>query len=168
MKKRISEETVLFFSVIKWFILASIIGILVGFGTVVFLKLLTMGIKATGRFKYYYLLLPIIICLSALISRVFAPEAEGHGTEKVIEAVHKRNGKIDLIVVPVKLITTILTLSFGGSAGKEGPCAQIGAGLASGFADIFRLKDSDRKKIVICGISAGFASVFGTPVAGAL
>jgi H+/Cl- antiporter ClcA len=52
--------------------------------------------------------------------------------------------------------------------GKEGPCAQIGAGLASLFADVLRLTDHDRKKIVICGISAGFASVFGTPIAGAI
>jgi H+/Cl- antiporter ClcA len=152
----------------KWFVLASVIGVIAGLGTVVFLKLLTLGIKTAAGFNYYYLLLPLIICLSALISRTFAREAEGHGTEKVIEAVHKRSGKINLLVVPVKLITTILTLSFGGSAGKEGPCAQIGGGLASGFADIFRMKDSDRKKLVICGISAGFASVFGTPVAGAL
>ncbi|MGD0566737.1 MAG: chloride channel protein, partial [Candidatus Goldiibacteriota bacterium] len=168
MRKRLNEETVLFFSVMKWFVLASVIGVIAGLGTVAFLKLLALGIKTASGFNYYYLLLPVIIYLSALISRTFAKEAEGHGTEKVIEAVHKRSGKINLLVVPVKLITTILTLSFGGSAGKEGPCAQIGGGLASGFADIFRMKDSDRKKLVICGISAGFASVFGTPVAGAL
>jgi H+/Cl- antiporter ClcA len=56
----------------------------------------------------------------------------------------------------------------GGSAGKEGPCAQIGAGLSSLFADVLKLDDHDRKKLVICGISAGFASVFGTPIAGAI
>jgi H+/Cl- antiporter ClcA len=56
----------------------------------------------------------------------------------------------------------------GGSAGKEGPAAQIGAALASVFSDILRFDGHDRKKLVICGISAGFASVFGTPIAGAL
>ncbi|MCX7720690.1 MAG: chloride channel protein [Dictyoglomus thermophilum] len=71
-------------------------------------------------------------------------------------------------MVPIKLIGTIITISAGGSAGKEGPSAQIGAGLASIFADIFKLDDRDRKKLVICGISAGFASVFGTPIAGAI
>jgi H+/Cl- antiporter ClcA len=60
-----------------------------------------------------------------------------------------------------------LSLSpFGGSVGKEGPCAQIGAGLTSLFSDILKFDDHDRKKLVICGISAGFAAVFGTPIAG--
>jgi H+/Cl- antiporter ClcA len=97
-----------------------------------------------------------------------APEAAGHGTEKVIEAVHQRMGNIPFKVVPVKLLATVITLAGGGSAGKEGPCAQIGAGLASTFAALLRLDDIDRRKLVICGISAGFATVFGTPIAGAL
>jgi len=77
-------------------------------------------------------------------------------------------GKIPLMVVPVKLVATVITLAGGGSAGKEGPCAQIGAGLASAFGGLLRLEDVDRRKLVICGISAGFATVFGTPIAGAL
>ena len=59
-------------------------------------------------------------------------------------------------------------MASGGSAGKEGPCAQIGAGLSSVFADLFKFNDSERKKLVICGISGGFAAVFGTPIAGAI
>jgi len=97
-----------------------------------------------------------------------APDAEGHGTEKVVEAIHKNAGKIKPIVVPIKLVATIITLALGGSAGKEGPCAQRGAGLSSIFADFLKLDDHDRKKSVICGISAGFACVFGTPSAGAI
>jgi H+/Cl- antiporter ClcA len=61
-----------------------------------------------------------------------------------------------------------VTLAFGGSVGKEGPAAQIGAALTSLFADIMGLRDEDRRRLVICGISAGFAAVFGTPVSGAL
>jgi H+/Cl- antiporter ClcA len=68
----------------------------------------------------------------------------------------------------VKFVTTIITIALGGSVGKEGPCAQIGGGLASIFADLFRFDERDRKKLVVCGISAGFASVFGTPIAGAI
>jgi len=67
----------------------------------------------------------------------------------------------------VKLVATVITIASGGSAGKEGPCAQIGGGVASVFARLFRFDAHDRKKLVICGISAGFASVFGTPIAGA-
>ena len=75
---------------------------------------------------------------------------------------------MDWPVAPVKLCATVVTLAFGGSVGKEGPAAQIGAALTSLFADVLRLDDEDRRRLVICGISAGFAAVFGTPVSGAL
>jgi len=75
-----------------------------------------------------------------------APDVAGHGTEKVIEAVHQRMGKIDFKVIPFKLLATIITLASGGSAGNEGPCAQIGAGLASVCGIIFKLPEADRRK----------------------
>ncbi|PIU57842.1 MAG: hypothetical protein COS89_03480, partial [Deltaproteobacteria bacterium CG07_land_8_20_14_0_80_38_7] len=154
--------------VLKWFILATIIGSIVGLATVLFLKALNWSSLQTSAYNYYYLLLPVAFFISALTIKYIAPDAEGHGTEKVIEAVHKRAGRIKPAVVPVKLFTTVITIASGGSAGKEGPCAQIGAGLSSIFSDILRMGDVDRKKLVICGISAGFAAVFGTPIAGAM
>ncbi len=158
----------LFISIIKWLFLASCVGIIVGISTSIFLKLLDLAIAFAKDYTYYFLLLPVTLFLSTLVVKYLAPEAEGHGTEKVIEAVHKRSGKINPLVVPVKLFATIMTIASGGSAGKEGPCAQIGAGLASGLSDLLRFDDKDRKKLVICGISAGFATVFGTPIAGAI
>jgi len=148
--------------------LSVVVGCLVGVSTAVFLKALNWSSGITGAHPYYFFLLPLALFLSALIIKLFAPDAEGHGTEKVIEAIHKKDGVIKAAVVPVKLIATILTIALGGSAGKEGPCAQIGAGIASTFSQLLRLDAPDRKKLVICGISAGFASVFGTPIAGAL
>ncbi|MGA2140962.1 MAG: chloride channel protein [Brevinematales bacterium] len=168
MKMRISEQTVLFISIVKWLFLSTVIGIIVGLSTTGFLKLLNWSTETAHKFPYTFLFLPAAFFLSALIVKYLAPDAEGHGTEKVIEAVHKNSGRIKAAVVPVKLAATIITLATGGSAGKEGPSAQIGAGLASLFADIFKFDDSDRKKLVICGISAGFAAVFGTPIAGAI
>jgi H+/Cl- antiporter ClcA len=162
------EQGTLLLSVLKWTALSTIVGLLVGGSTGAFLKLLRISIDLSGRYPYFFLLLPATIFLSSLIVYVIAPEAEGHGTEKVIWAVHRRDGQIDPRVVPIKLIATILTIATGGSAGKEGPCAQIGAGLAAAFANLIRLSPYDRKKLVICGIAAGFAGVFGTPVAGAL
>jgi H+/Cl- antiporter ClcA len=140
----------------------------VGVSTTIFLKVLTWSIALGERVWWYYLLLPVAFLVSVALIKNLAPDAEGHGTEKVIEAVHTTSGRIKPAVVPVKLVATVVTLACGGSAGKEGPCAQIGAGLASIFADVLKLTDHDRKKIVICGISAGFASVFGTPIAGAI
>ncbi len=168
MKRRVLEGSVLIISIIKWLLLASGIGIIVGLSTSIFLKLLDFGIGMASEYTYYFLLLPAGLFLSSFVVKYFAPEAEGHGTEKVIEAVHKRSGKINPLVVPIKLIATVITIALGGSAGKEGPCAQIGAGLSSTLSDILRFDDRDRKKLVICGISAGFATVFGTPIAGAI
>lgn len=168
MKRRVDEELVIFTSIVKWVILASIIGVLVGFSTAAFLYLLNMGISLTGKQPYYYLLMPAAFFLSSAIIKYLAPDAKGHGTEKVIEAVNNNWGMIKARVIPVKLVATILTIASGGSAGKEGPAAQIGAGIASSFARLFRFSKQDHKKLVICGISAGFAAVFGTPIAGAI
>ncbi len=115
-----------------------------------------------------FIFLPIALPLCVWLIRSFAPDARGHGTEAVITAVHTRSGRMDWMVAPVKLGATVVTLAFGGSVGKEGPAAQIGAALTSLFADIMRLSDDDRRRLVICGISAGFAAVFGTPISGAL
>lgn len=167
-RQLLTEQSILFITIAKWIILATIIGIVVGLSTTGFLLLLNMGTAASSKQPYYFLLLLIAMPLSIWMIKRFAPDAEGHGTEKVIEAVHKNSGRIAPAVVPIKLIATLITLISGGSVGKEGPCAQIGAGCSSIFADIFKFNDRDRKKLVICGISAGFASVFGTPVAGAI
>jgi H+/Cl- antiporter ClcA len=166
-KQLLIEQSVLFISVIKWFFLATCIGIIVGVSTSVFITILNWSTEATAQFDYYYLLLPPALFLSAILVKL-SPEAKGHGTEKVIEAIHRYKGNIKALTVPVKLLATVITISAGGSVGKEGPAAQIGAGLSSVFANVFRFNKKDKKKLIICGISAGFASVFGTPIAGAI
>jgi H+/Cl- antiporter ClcA len=124
-------------------------------------------VLSEGTFSPYWLL-PLALPLCVWLIHTFAPEARGHGTEAVITAVHQRSGRINWRVAPVKLLATVITLAFGGSVGKEGPAAQIGASLMSLFSDLLRLRDEDRRRLVICGISAGFAAVFGTPISGAL
>ena len=66
-----------------------------------------------------------------LVGASVAPEASGHGTEAVIRSIHEQNGRVRAAVIPVKLLATVVTLGVGGSAGKEGPAAQIGSGIAS-------------------------------------
>ena len=134
MKKRFVEQYLLVLTVAKWVSLSVIIGCIVGLSTAVFLKALNWSTVFASHYTYYFLLMPIVFFASALIIKYLCPEAEGHGTEKVIEAIHQRDSKINASVVPVKLFTTVITIASGGSAGKEGPCAQIGAGLASLFA----------------------------------
>jgi len=170
MKKKLLEETVLFISIIKWAILSTLVGLIVGFATSFFLKLIDTSSNFMQSYDHYFLLLPVIIFLSSLVNKYLAPDTKVHSTDtaNVIEAIHKKWGKIRLATIPVNAIATIITLAGGGSAGKEGPSAQLGGGLASLIADILRLNKEDRKKIVICGISAGIAAVFGTPISGAL
>lgn len=167
-RKHITESLLIVISIFKWLLLATGTGMLVGAMTALFLKSLEWSSAAASGHQYYFLLLPAALLASVLLTNYLAPDAKGHGTEKVIEAVHKQAGRIKASVVPVKFIATVVTIMFGGSAGKEGPAAQIGAGTASAAADVLRLNEADRKKLVICGISAGFASVFGTPIAGAI
>lgn len=168
MRDRLLESSYRFLGIIKWVFFASLVGIVVGFATTAFLTVLDEATGLAAGHAHYYLLLPAAFLVSTLTIQYLAPDARGHGTEKVIEAIHQRAGRINPLVVPVKLVSTVITIAAGGSAGKEGPCAQIGAGLSSLLADLFRFSDSDRKKLVICGISAGFSTVFGTPIAGAI
>ncbi len=167
-----TEHAALLISTTKWAILGAGAGLAVGLGTKAFLWVLKLVSAQTamlnsGLFRYYFFL-PLALPVCVWLVRTFAPTAKGHGTEAVITAVHTRSGKIDLSVAPIKLLATVLTLAFGGSVGKEGPCAQIGASITSAFADLLHLSDMDRRRLVICGIGAGFAAVFGTPVSGAL
>ena len=164
------EEFVMTYAVFKWLMLAVLSGILVGGAVSLFVKLLEFGIHVTGGLPAMAqkALLPFGLVASALMVHYLAPDASGHGTEKVVEAVHERSGQIDVKVVPVKMITTIVTVAAGGSVGKEGPATQIAAGITSTLAGLLKLNDEDKKKLVICGVSAGFAAVFGTPVSGAI
>jgi H+/Cl- antiporter ClcA len=167
-----TEHTALLVSTIKWSLLGAGAGLCVGWGTKAFLWSLAASTAQVARWSpagfHPYYLLPLALPACAWLIRSFAPTAKGHGTEAVIAAVHQRSGRVDWKVAPVKLLATVLTLAFGGSVGKEGPCAQIGASITSLAADLLRLTDQDRRRLVICGIGAGFAAVFGTPVSGAL
>lgn len=112
----------------------------------IFLYLLENSIAfINGLPSWRFFLLPIGLLVSAFLIKKLAPEAEGHGTEKVIEAIHFKQGLIPLRVVPVKLVATIVTLASGGSVGEEGPSVQIGGGLMSWIAQILRLDVYDRK-----------------------
>ncbi len=167
-KKWLLEHLIMFFSILRWVILSTATGILVGASSALFIKILDLSIVFHQYTQYYFLLLPLGLLLSTFLIEKFAKDAEGHGTEKVIEAIHKKSGEIKATVVPVKLLATVITIMTGGSVGKEGPSAQIGAGVASTLASILKFSKEDRRKLVICGISGGFASVFGAPIAGAI
>jgi CIC family chloride channel protein len=97
-----------------------------------------------------------------------APEAEGHGTDSVIDAYHRRQGLIRPRVPIVKIIASADTIGTGGSGGREGPIAQIGAGFGSYLAGILGLRPAERRVLMAAGMGAGIAAIFRAPLAGAL
>lgn len=168
--RRLYEPLLMGRQLAKWLVLGTLTGVLVGIVATYFLKLLFWSIAQTATWPFWAIIiaLPLGGLVTGLLIHYFAPSAAGHGTEAVIRAIHREQGKIDWKVAPIKALATITTIAPGGSAGKEGPTAQIGAAVASFLADIFKFPAVERQKIVICGIGAGFAVVFGTPVAGAI
>src|SRR5215472_13600208 len=106
--------------------------------------------------------------LSGLIVFTFAPEAEGHGTDAVIDAYHNHQGRIRPRVPLIKLIASAITLGTGGSGGREGPIAQIGAGFGSFLGGLLRLRPAERRVLMAAGMGAGIAAIFRAPLAGAL
>jgi|MudIll2142460700_1097286.scaffolds.fasta_scaffold62696_2 H+/Cl- antiporter ClcA len=167
MKKRLAEETILFLSVAKWVILATVIGALVGLTTSLFIKGLEWSQSATTAQQSYYLALPFVLFLTAWLGYEVLPASDAHATNRVIEIIH-RSGSISLASVLKAFFLPIATIAGGGSAGKEAPCADVGAGVGHWMGNLLQLNAEDRRKLMICGVSAGFASVFGVPLAGAL
>jgi chloride channel protein, CIC family len=106
--------------------------------------------------------------LSAIIVARFAPEAKGHGTDEAIEAVHSYPRNIRGRLVLVKFVASALTIGSGGSAGREGPTAQISAGFGSLLTRRLNLSDEDGRIAVALGIGSGIGAIFGAPLGGAV
>ena len=106
--------------------------------------------------------------ISGVLVFSLAPEAEGHGTDAVIAAYHDRKGKIRYRVPLIKIVASALTIGSGGSGGREGPIAQIGAGFGFFLANVLGFKASERRILMAAGMGAGIAAIFRAPLAGAL
>ena len=116
-------------------------------------------------------LVPVATTLGGLVSGVlvytWAPEAEGHGTDTVVKAFHRAGGFIRSRVAPLKLVASAITIGSGGSAGREGPTALIGAGIGSIYATLTHCSDEEREVIVLSGMAAGLSAVFRSPIGAA-
>ena len=97
-----------------------------------------------------------------------APEAEGHGTDSAIAAYHYHQGQIRPRVPLVKIVASALTLGTGGSGGREGPIAQIGAGFGSLLANLLRLRPAERRVLMAAGMGSGIGAIFRAPLAGTM
>jgi CIC family chloride channel protein len=105
---------------------------------------------------------------SGLLVFTLAPEAEGHGTDSVIAAYHHRQGQIRPRVPLVKIVASSLTIGTGGSGGREGPIAQIGAGFGCLLSNLLQLRAADRRVLMAAGMGAGIAAIFRAPLAGTI
>jgi CIC family chloride channel protein len=106
--------------------------------------------------------------LSGLIVYKLAPEAEGHGTDTVVKALHWTGGKLRARVAPIKMIASAITIGSGGSAGREGPTALIAAGFGSIYATWLKRTERERRLIVLMGMAAGLSAIFRSPIGTAI
>lgn len=178
---------------IRWLGMAIVIGIVAGIAAIVFNLLVEVAYRyvvtqfvgigpdhVAGEHQlfdfhspsiYVWLLIPVMTIgglVTGYIVYTFAPEAEGHGTDGVIDAFHNRKGFVPIKVPIVKIIASAITLGTGGSAGKEGPIAQIGAGFGSFLAQRFKLSVQDQRMLLAIGMGAGVGAIFRAPLAGAI
>ncbi len=176
----------------KWLILGVLIGTMAGIGAVVFYEALLActhfflgtlagyhvptpagegGHGASASFSRPWAL-PLVVGLGALLGAIlvfrFAPEAEGHGTDAAISAVHHNPRGIRFRAVIVKIAASALTIGSGGSGGREGPTGQISAGFASLLARELDLSPADARIAVVTGIGSGIGAIFGAPLGGAV
>ena len=134
-----------------------------------FEELFNTQITAGGFNPWLLLLVPTLGGLvSGVIVYLMAPEAEGHGTDAAIDAYHNKRGLIRARVPIVKMFASAITLGTGGSGGREGPIAQIGAGFGSFLATKLKLSDTDRRVLMAAGLGAGIGAIFHAPLAGAI
>jgi CIC family chloride channel protein len=175
----------------KWIPIAVLIGTISGLGSLLFFEAINLSNAtllgeiagyfpptpsgeggSSGLLSPYPYMIPLVTTLGGLISGIivygFAPEAEGHGTDAAIDAFHNKKGEIRSRVPVVKLLASAFTIGSGGSAGREGPTAQIGAGFGSFLSKILHLNRHDKRIAVAVGIGSGIGSIFKAPFGGAI
>lgn len=163
-------------------IMAIVVGVMSGYGAVIFRWMLTTVTDFWGSSgnpmleswfpwlgKFAFVPVPVIgMVLVALLVRYVAPEVGGSGIPEVMESVAMKSGRIRGRVGVVKAIASSICIGFGGSAGREGPIVQIGATFGSVFAGVLKMSSERRRWLVACGAGAGIAATFNTPIAGVI
>lgn len=153
--------------ILKWLCISLIIGLLAGSASAGFL----ISLQWVTEFREHHIrliaLLPVAGLLTGLLYHYFGKEAEG-GNNLLLETIHKPGKTIPFKIAPFVYLGTLATHFFGGSAGREGTALQMAGAIADQFSKPFKLTDDERRTLIIAAIAAGFGSVFGTPLAGAV
>ena len=160
-----TTATLLF--LLRWLLLSALVGALAGTASAGFLVALDWATRWRGGHPWALALLPAAGLLIGLAYHYFGDRAV-RGNNLILDEIHRPSQRLPLRVVPLVLGGTLLTHLVGGSAGREGTAVQMAAALADQLPRWLRLRPRDRRLLLIAGMSAGFASVFGTPLAGAV
>lgn len=151
----------------KWILICALVGIFSGSASAFFLVALEWVTQFRMQHDWIIWLLPFGGFLVGL-SYYYWGESVAKGNNLLLEEYEEPKKVIPFKMAPLVLLGTLLTHLFGGSAGREGTAVQMGGAIADQFTKFFNLDHSERRILIILGISAGFASVFGTPLAGAI
>jgi chloride channel protein, CIC family len=176
----------------KWILLSAVVGSLSGLMAIAFyasVELCTRwllgsigyhpatiaggvgGFHLASGFRWPWAI-PLLVAAGAFAAAVlvvrFAPAAKGHGTDAAIRAINTAPAQMRLLVMPIKMIASAITIGAGGSGGTEGPTAQMAATCASAVARILGLDDRDARITVTAGLAAGVGAIFRAPLGGAM
>lgn len=162
---KISDQASLIRYVSKWIILTLIISLAAGTLSAIFLAALSLVTIFRDHHTWLLWLLPIAGLIIGFVYHHKGKEVE-RGNNLVFDTIHNPEDVIPFKMVPLVLTGTVVTHLFGGSAGREGTALQMAAATADQLHKPFKLVAGDRAVLLIAGLSAGFASVFGTPLAG--
>ncbi len=150
-----------------WTVLVLPVGLLAGSASALFLWSLERVTQLRFQNGWLLFLLPLAGVLVGLVYHHFGDKAAG-GSNLIIDSIHEPSGGVPRRMAPLILLSTLVTHLFGGSAGREGTAIQMGGSLASAYGRLFHFGRDNTRVLLLAGIAAGFGSVFGTPVAGAV
>ncbi|MBC18053.1 CBS [Pseudodesulfovibrio profundus] len=166
---------------VKHLFLAILIGVLAGYGAVVFKYILKsmqwLFYQNTEDMIFIHDTIPLWMkivmpavggLVVGLVISFFAKEAKGHGVPEVIQAIALRGGRIRKRVAAAKIFASAVTIGSGGSVGREGPMVQIGSSIGSSIGQLFKIPSVHMRTMVGCGAAAGIAATFNAPIAGVL
>ena len=151
----------------RWLLLSCLLGALAGSASAFFLYSLDLATDTRTGHPWLLWLLPVAGLVTGWVYLHIGKPVEG-GNNLLIDEVHDPQKIVPKRMAPLVLAATVVTHRFGGSAGSEGTAVQMGGALADQVTHLFKLDNEDRRILLMGGIAAGFSSVFGTPLAGAI
>ncbi len=161
--KKIRHNLLLF---LKWSVISALTGLIVGSFSTLFAFIMNIMTEYREQNDYMLYFLPLGGILTVFLYSAFKYKND-KGTNLVLSTIHARS-EIPLRMAPLIFITTIITHVFGGSAGREGAALQLGGSIGNQIGRSLKLDDADKRVVVLCGMSAAFSALFGTPMAAAI